>query len=351
MKGVNKVTSRESLRVGIVGCGEIASLHLSSISKIPDAKLTAVCDKNEALARRMSGRAKINRYYTDISKMLEEERLDVIHITTPPQTHFALTAQAIEAGCHVLVEKPIALNLDETDKLIELARKSGVKLSVVHNVLFRPVIVRAKSLVDKGLIGDVIGMSITQCVSRYGDLVPNKDHWCHKLPGGIFGEMLPHSIYLATAFMKGLDVTAVHKQKLSSHSWMAADELRVILKADTGVATITNSANGLARFMALELMGTRASMHVNISSGVLVRHIPVQSGRLLWGIDNIWSAFQYLTSTSSGMLRFIFRLHHNEHHNLIKEFIESIHSNTEPPVTIEEARDVIRIYQEITSQL
>ena len=122
MKEVNKVTSRESLRVGIVGCGEIASLHLSSISKIPDAKLTAVCDKNETLAKRMSDRAKINRYYTDISKMLGEERLDVIHITTPPQTHFALTAQSIEADCHVLVEKPMALNLDETDKLIELAR-------------------------------------------------------------------------------------------------------------------------------------------------------------------------------------------------------------------------------------
>jgi predicted dehydrogenase len=258
--------------------------------------------------------------------------------------------QAIGAGCHVLVEKPIALNLNETDQLIELARKRGVKLSVVHNVLFRPVVVRARSLVEKGLIGDVIGMSITQCVSRYGYLVPNKDHWCHKLPGGIFGEMLPHSIYLATAFMKGMEVAAVHKQKLSSHSWMAADELRVILKGDAGVSTITNSANGLARFMALDLMGTRASMYVNVSSGALVRHIPVQGGRFLWGLDNIWAVFQYLTSTSSGVLRFLFRLHHNEHHNLIKEFIQSIRDNTDPPVTLEEAREVIRIYQDITSR-
>ena len=104
---------------------------------------------------------------------------------------------------------------------------------------------------EKGLIGDVIGLSITQCVSREGDLVPYKDHWCHRLPGGIFGEMLPHSIYLANAFIKGLEVAAVHQQKLGNNSWMAADELRVILRADTGVATITNSANGLARFMAL----------------------------------------------------------------------------------------------------
>jgi predicted dehydrogenase len=338
----------DKLRVGIIGCGEVAALHLASIKRIPQAAVTAVCDRNETLAKLMAGRAKIDNYYTESSEMLAAEKLDVVHITTPPQTHFALAVQALEVGCHVLAEKPLALNLDEFDKMTALAAKKGVKLNVVHNVLFRPVVVKAKEMVKKGLIGYITGLAITQCVSARGDLVPYPNHWCHKLPGGIFGEMSPHSIYLANAFMPGLKVAAVYKQKLSRNDWMAADELRVILKSSSGVASITNSASGLARYMTLDLAGTRGSMHVNISSGVIVRHMPIKGGRLRWGLDNIWTASQNLTGTASGLLRFFFSSSSDEHHNIIKGFTDSILNNGQPPVSLEEARAVTDIYQQVT---
>jgi len=336
------------LRVGIIGCGEVAALHLASIKRIPQAAVTAVCDRNESLAKRMANRAKIGKYYTDSADMLAQEKLDIAHITTPPQTHFALTTQALEAGCHVLAEKPLALNLDEFDKMAALAAKKGVKLGVVHNVLFRPVVVKAMEMIKKDLIGDITSLAVTQCISTKGDLVPYPDHWCHKLPGGIFGEMSPHSIYLASGFMPGLKVATVHKQKLSQNDWMAADELRVILKSDCGVATITNSASGLSRYMTLDLAGTIASMHINISSGVIVRHMPIKGGRLRWGVDNIFAASQNLTGTASGLLRFLFSSNSNEHHNVIKGFINSILYDSQPPVSLEEARTVTEIYQEIT---
>ena len=337
----------EKLRVGIIGCGEVAALHLTSIKRIPQAAVTAVCDRNETLAKRMAGKIKTGRYYTDSAEMLAAEKLDAVHITAPPQTHFMLAVQALEAGCHVLAEKPLALNLDEFEKMTALAAKKSLKLSVVHNVLFRPVVVKAMQMVKKGLIGDITGLAVTQCVSTRGDLVPYPDHWCHKLPGGIFGEMLPHSIYLANAFMPGLKVSAVDKQKLSQNDWMAADELRVILKSSNGVATITNSANGLARYMTLDLAGTKASMHVNISSGVIVRHMPIRGGRLRWGLDNIWAASQNLSGTASGLLRFIFSSSTDEHHNVIKGFINSILYDSQPPVSLDQARVVTEIYQQV----
>ena len=73
-----------------------------------------------------------------------------------------LAVQVLEAGCHVLAEKPQALNLDEFDKMTALAVKKGFKLSVVHNVLFRPVVVKAMQMVKKGLIGDITGLAVTQ---------------------------------------------------------------------------------------------------------------------------------------------------------------------------------------------
>ncbi len=342
------IMKTDKLRVGIIGCGEVAGLHLKSLKRLPQANLTAVCDRSETLAKRMAGKAGIEKYYTDSADMLAQEKLDVIHITAPPRTHFALATQALEAGCHVLAEKPLALNLEEFDKMKALAAEKRVRLGVVHNVLFRPVVVKARRMVEKGLIGDITGLAVTQCVSTRGDLVPYPDHWCHKLPGGIFGEMSPHSIYLANAFIPGLEVAAVHMQKVGDKDWMVADELRVVLKSEKGVATITNSASGLARYMALELAGTKATMHVKISSGVIIRHMPIKGGRLRWGLDNIWAAWQNLTGSADGLLRFLFSSGSDEHHNIIKGFINSILYDSQPPVSLEEARAVTEIYQQIT---
>jgi len=139
--------ARETLRIGIVGCGEIAPLHISSILKIKNAELVAVCDFNEDLARRTARRFNINRYYTDLSELLLKGHVDVVHLITPPQTHLALSTQAMEAGCHVLVEKPMALNLDEANRMIEAARINSVRLCVVHNMLFVPMIIKAKSMI------------------------------------------------------------------------------------------------------------------------------------------------------------------------------------------------------------
>src|SRR4030042_206900 len=97
------------LRVGIVGCGFIAQTqHIPSLLKIKDVEIAAICDMNEDLAKRVAERFHIDRYYTDFSEMLERERVKMVDICTSPQTHVALSLQAMKGGCHVLMEKPIA---------------------------------------------------------------------------------------------------------------------------------------------------------------------------------------------------------------------------------------------------
>ncbi len=142
--------TKETLRVGIVGCGGVAQHHISALLKNKHARLVSVCDANEDLARQMALRFKINNYYHDLSELLLKEQVDVVHITTPPRTHAALSMQAIESGCHVLVEKPMFLNLNEADMAIEAARSNKVMLCAVHNFLFQPVASRARSIVEEG---------------------------------------------------------------------------------------------------------------------------------------------------------------------------------------------------------
>ena len=96
------------LRIGIVGCGKIADGHAEVIRHLPNAELRSVCDREPVIAEQLAVRYGVAKWYSDLGQMLETERLDVLHITTPPDAHLPITRQAIAAGCHVFLEKPIA---------------------------------------------------------------------------------------------------------------------------------------------------------------------------------------------------------------------------------------------------
>jgi len=344
--------AKKPLRIVFVGCGRVTQWHLSSMLKIKNVEPVAVCDKNEDLVRQVARRFGIKRCYTDFYQMLGEEEVDIVDICTPPQTHPTLSIQAIEAGCHVLVEKPMALSLREADSMVEAAQRNGVRLCVVHNKLFQPVVMRAKSMVEKGIIGGLVGVSITDSETMLNEMILDREHWCHKLPGGIFGEMLPHPIYLATAFMSRLEPVAVHNRKLSHYDWLVADELRVILEAENGLATITMSLNWPRENMVLDIFGTKASLHVDIWGNVITRYA-VTAGRRRFsrGLEKLGLGFQWLADTALTTLSVISGGYHGGHYTLIQRFVESIQHDTEMPVTVEESREVVRLCQAITSQI
>src|SRR5450631_631440 len=98
------------LNIGIVGCGKIADGHIEGIQKLPCARLVAVCDLEPVLAEQIALRFSVPQWYTDFDRMLSEHRFDVIHIATPPDSHLALARKAAQAGCHLFIEKPLAIN-------------------------------------------------------------------------------------------------------------------------------------------------------------------------------------------------------------------------------------------------
>ena len=100
------------LQVAVVGCGLISQWHhIPILMKMRDVKLASICDENEDLVKGTARRFGVDKYYTDYSEMLSIGEVNMVNICTPPQTHLKLSMQAIEAGCHVLVEKPMALDL------------------------------------------------------------------------------------------------------------------------------------------------------------------------------------------------------------------------------------------------
>jgi UDP-N-acetylglucosamine 3-dehydrogenase len=341
--------TKEPLKVGLVGCGAVAQgPHIPSLLKNSSVELVAVCDIDEGRARGAADTFAISRYYVSFADMLTREQLDMVDICATADAHATLSIQAMEAGCHVLVEKPMAVSVNEADAMVNASKENRVKPCVVHNMLFEALVMKARPIVREGAIGDVIGMNINISWPKDNDWIMNKDHRYHRLPGGAFGEMLPHPIYLAQAFLGNVEPVAVHTKKFSSYDWVNADELRVILEAGNGVATITSSCNWPRELRALDIFGTRMNLRVDLCNATLTTYGPVRSPLL----ENLNQAYQQVVNAASRALnRIMCRPYHSGHYTLMARFVDSIQNNQNPPVTGEEGREVVRIYEKITARI
>lgn len=146
------------VRVGIIGCGQISKiLHVPDYAHCPEAEIVAFSDvipeAAEALAARWAPDARV---YTDYDEMLETEKLDAVTVTLPNVLHCQATLAALNAGCHVLVEKPMATNSADAKKMVETAKKARKKLLVNHCQRLIPAHAKAREVVEKGVIGKVL---------------------------------------------------------------------------------------------------------------------------------------------------------------------------------------------------
>src|SRR5882724_12643411 len=142
------------LKVAIIGCGKIADSHASQIQRIKGCEIVGVCDREPLMARQLYERFPVKRHFSDVAELLSEGRPDVVHITTPPASHFDLARICLESGCHVYVEKPFTLYEHEARSLIELASERGLKITAGHDDQFSHAARRMRALVKSGFLGD-----------------------------------------------------------------------------------------------------------------------------------------------------------------------------------------------------
>ena len=195
------------LKVAIVGCGKIADAHASQIQRIQGCEIVAVCDKEELMARQLYERFSVKRYFTDLTALLSKAKPDVVHITTPPGSHFPLARLCLESGAHIYVEKPFTINEDEAKSLVALAEAKRLKMTAGHDDQFSHVSRRMRALVQGGYLGgDPVHMESTFCYDL-GDpayaraLLSDKQHWVRKLPGKLLHNIISHGIARIAEFL------------------------------------------------------------------------------------------------------------------------------------------------------
>lgn len=142
------------MRAAVIGVGAMGCNHARIYNELETTELVAVADADKECAERV-GRVRGARAYTDYHEMLDREQPDVVSIAVPTQLHYEVALAALDSGCHVLVEKPLAWTLDEGRQIIARARDKNLKLTVGHIERFNPAIIELKQRISRGELGRV----------------------------------------------------------------------------------------------------------------------------------------------------------------------------------------------------
>lgn len=201
-----------ALRVGFIGLGNVALAHLEGYRQLDQITVVAGADLRADRARMMADRYGFTPY-TDYREMLETERLDLVAVLSTVASHREVVEAVAERRLHILCEKPLALTLDDADRMIRGCREHGVKLFYAASYRFLQPLVRARELIASGALGDVRLITETMIGSTgpagYQDMGPH--HYPAGGPGGSGNGLVDHGIHLADIFpwLLGTEITAV----------------------------------------------------------------------------------------------------------------------------------------------
>jgi predicted dehydrogenase len=162
---VRDMSESNPVGFGVVGCGSASLPVCKALTNSPFTELVAVHDVNIELATDLSQRFHVQRMET-LDELLENQRIDAVYVAVPHYLLASLTHRALEAGKHALTEKPLALSLEEADKLIELANKQQLALGVFFEMRYASAHGRARDLIQAGAIGRIVGIQIQTLIDK-----------------------------------------------------------------------------------------------------------------------------------------------------------------------------------------
>jgi predicted dehydrogenase len=325
-------TRRERMRFGIIGCGVVAPTHAVALGGIEQAELVAVADASHSRAENFAKEFKVPRAFFNHRQLLDDPDVDAVCVCTPHHLHSSIGIEAAQAGKHVLVEKPMAVSLEEADRLIRACAESGVTLGVVFQHRFDPATRYVKRLVEDGALGKmVLGSAYVKWfrTEDYYDPASWRGRW--ELAGG--GVLINQAIH-------AIDVLC----------WLMGDVNQVmgyydacvhrIEVEDTAVASLrfANGALGVIEASTttypqsperIELSGSRGT--VTIEGGLIARHElagqSADSPNLDVGDHRFHGKTYYGTS----------------HPRLVEDFVEAILKGRSPAVDGIEGRKALEV--------
>jgi predicted dehydrogenase len=281
-----------------------------------------------------------------------------VHITTPPESHLALAAMALEAGAHLYVEKPVTPNHGDTERLLALADRAGRKLTVGYTYLFDPPALAMRELVAEGAIGEVVHVESYygyNLAGPYGAaIMGDPDHWVHRLPGGLLQNNIDHLLNKLVEFFPDDDHPATHafgyRRRSTRHGDardQMHDELRLMVQGASVSASGVFSSHIRPAAHYQRVFGTKNILTADFLSRTVTlesqTNLPSAIGRLV-------PAFDHAASYAREGLRNVVRFARSDFHffaglhTLIERFYRHVRDGGPAPIA---RRDILWVSERL----
>ncbi len=338
-------------------------MHVLGIRRLNTARIVAACDLEPVMTQQLADRYGIPKCYTDFDELLAVEKPDVVHIATPPQSHFSLAMKALDAGCHVVVEKPLTLDGHATAQLIVHAERHARKLTIGYTYYFDPIVRILRRLVQENVMGEVVHLESFLGYDLSGSfaspILADREHWVHRLTGKLFQNLLDHLLNKITEFLPD------RSPLVQAYSWQRAeavdhfdcelpDELRVAVLGEKTSAYVTFSSHSRPLQHFLNFYGTKNTAHLDFQNSTIMLGrdsvMPGVIGRLASPFAHGWQHFR-----EGG--RNVVRFGRSQYHffegfdYLLSEFYNAIVHDLPVPIPYSEILRVATLIDKIGSQL
>jgi predicted dehydrogenase len=340
------------LKAAIVGTGLIATKkHLPAFARLKEScDVVAVCDVSQDVARKIAAEYGIPNAYGDLGAMLTEQKPDLVDICTPPKTHAEVALKSIAGGANVLIEKPMAMDVDECDRIIRAAEEARRKICVAHSDLFYPSFLEMRKSVESGEIGEFMGMRVF--LSTPVDYITSKqDHWAHKLPGGVIGETGPHVVYMTLAFIRPVREVRVVATKRLDYPWSPYEDYRIELVGEKAVSSITSVYTTDQWAAQVDVWGTRGLLTADLELMYVTRSHRTSLRPAHVAASGLRESFEVARDTVGTGLKVLGGRFQRTHDLLIAEFVRSVLEGRDSPVTGDEGREAVRVMNLIVERI
>ena len=354
------------IKTAIIGCGKQSDAHAELITSLSGCEIIGFCDNEKLMAKQMAERYAVKYYSDDVKTLLDQTKPDVVHIITPPHSHLKLGTICLEAGCHLLVEKPFTLKTKEVESLINLANKKKLKITVGHNNQFNPATMRMRKLIKEGFLGgspihmeSVWGYDLTD--QRFAKaLLGDQNHWIRRLPGKLLHNIISHGIAKIAEYLKSDSPKVIALGNTSPllkniNETEIKDELRVIIYDNnntTAYFTFSSQIKPLIRLF--RIFGPKNSLTVNDMHQTLIKECRTDyKSYLNHFVPPRIYAKQYKYNLKVNKKKFLKRSFHLDtgRRILVESFYRSISENTKLPISYRQILLTSTILDNIFSQI
>jgi UDP-N-acetyl-2-amino-2-deoxyglucuronate dehydrogenase len=347
-------TSNITFNIAILGCGKVAHLHAKAVQNLKNARLAGVWSRTPKTAIMFAAQYGTT-FYAEITDLVKQEKIDLVIVCTPHPFHLQPVLEAVKAGANILVEKPLASTLEDSDKMIDACKKAGVKLGVISQRRWYEPVKRVKNAIEAGKIGRPVFGTINMLGWRnknYYDADEWRGTWKME-GGGVLVNQAPHQLDILLWFMGEIDEVFGLWTNLN-HPYIEVD--------DTAVAIVKFKNGGIGNIIVSNSQkpGIYGKVHVHGENGASVG-VQTDGGAMfiagvpgyiepplndIWTIDGEEKLLEKWKDADSAHFNSINPMVYYMERQ-IEDFLQAIENNTEPLVTGEDGRRTVELFTAI----